>query len=163
MSALMVSLARQNATKHGTTNVEFRLGEIEALPVADESADIVMSNCVINLSPDKPAVYREVFRVLRPGGRIAISDVVAIAPVPAAVAEDISALCGCVAGAAHVDELTRLLTSIGFADVRIEVDPASKDLIASWGPGKGFEEVVAAARITATRPMGACCSPGCCA
>jgi arsenite methyltransferase len=168
MSADMVSLARQNATKHDTTNVEFRLGEIEALPVPDETADVVMSNCVINLSPDKPAVYREAFRVLRPGGRIAISDVVAIAPVPAAVAEDISALCGCVAGAAHVDELARLLTSIGFVDVRIEVDRASKDLIASWGPGKGFEEVVASARISATRPGatrpgGACCSPGCCA
>lgn len=158
----MVQLARGNARKHGTTNVEFRLGEIEAMPVADDTADVVISNCVINLSPDKPAVYREAFRVLRPGGRIAITDVVALAPLPAEMAQDIAALCGCVAGAAGLEELRALLASTGFTDVRVETLPASREIIASWAPGRGFEDKVASARITATKPGGACCPPGCC-
>lgn len=163
MSADMVALARRNATTHGTTNVDFRLGEIEHLPVETGTVDVVISNCVINLSPDKPAVFREAFRVLRAGGRLAISDVVAIKAMPPELATDIAALCGCVAGAAPLDELTALLTSIGFTDVRVEVDPASREVIASWGPGRGFEDHVASARITATRPAEACCKPGCCA
>ena len=160
----MVQLARSNAAKHGTTNVEFRLGEIEALPLSDATADVVISNCVINLSPDKPAVYREAFRVLRAGGRIAITDVVAFAPLPAEVAQDISALCGCVAGATGVDELRALLADTGFTDVRIEMLSASREIIAGWAPGRGFEENVASARITATKPGAgeACCKPGCC-
>lgn len=174
MSADMVALARANAAKQAITNVELRLGEIEHLPVADATADVVMSNCVINLSPDKPAVYREAFRVLRPGGRLAISDVVAIRAMPAELAGDVAALCACVAGAAPVDELAQLLRSVGFTDVRIDLDPASREVIASWGPGRGFEDHVASARITAVRPAdgraapeppavgGACCAPKCC-
>jgi len=173
MSADMVGLARGNAAKQAVTNVEFRLGEIEHLPIADATADVVMSNCVINLSPDKPAVYREALRVLRPGGRLAISDVVALRPLPAALAADAAALCACVAGAAEVDDLTRLLRSVGFSDVRVAVEPASREVIAEWGPGRGFEDHVASAKITAVRPSGAdqkatgdepeaCCAPGCC-
>jgi SAM-dependent methyltransferase len=163
MSADMVTLARANASKHGTTNVEFRLGEIEHLPVEDAVADVVISNCVINLSPDKPTVYREAFRVLRPGGRLAISDVVAMKELPASLADDVAAMCGCVAGAAEIGELATLLQSIGFVDVRVDVDAASREVIASWAPGRGFEDHVASARITATRPSGACCGSSCCA
>ncbi len=175
MSADMVHLARANAKKHGTTNVEFLLGEIEHPPVGDGVADVVMSNCVINLSPDKPAVYQEAFRMLRPGGRLAISDVVELKPMPAEIADDISALCGCVAGAAGVGQLISLLTTIGFADVKIELEPGSREVIASWAPGRKFEDYVASAKITATRPLtvttgsdvkkpaAACCPAGCCA
>jgi SAM-dependent methyltransferase len=176
MSADMVHLARTNARQHGTTNVEFLLGEIEHPPVGDGVADVVISNCVINLSPDKPAVYREAFRMLRPGGRLAISDVVELRPMPAELANDISALCGCVAGAAGVGQLMSLLTTIGFTDVKIEVEPGSREMIASWAPGRKFEDYVASAKITAMRPAASatgtddqnqkaspCCGPGCCA
>jgi SAM-dependent methyltransferase len=162
MSSDMIQLARTNAGKHRATNVEFRLGEIEHLPVEDGVADVVISNCVINLSPDKPAVFREAFRVLRPGGRLAITDVVAIAPMPPELASDIAALCGCVSGAAGLDEVRTLLAEIGFTDVSVEPLPGSREVIASWGPGRKFEDYVASARISATRPGGACCAPGCC-
>jgi SAM-dependent methyltransferase len=159
-SADMIALARENATKHAATNVEFRLGEIEHLPVADATADVVISNCVVNLAPDKRAVYRDALRVLKPGGRLAISDVVAIRELPEAVRDDMAARCGCVAGAAQLDELTALLRDLGFSDVAVELEPQSREIIASWGGG--FEDLVASARITARKPGGACCAPGCC-
>ena len=160
----MVALARANAEKHGAANVEFRLGEIEHLPVADGSIDVVISNCVINLAPDKAAVYRDAFRVLKLGGRLAISDVVATSPMPAALAEDVAALCGCVSGAAPIDDLRGLLARIGFTDVRVEIEEGSREVIAGWAPGRGFEDHVASARITAVRgAAAACCPPGCCA
>jgi SAM-dependent methyltransferase len=162
MSADMVALARRNAQAHGASNVEFRLGEIEHLPVSDASADVVISNCVINLAPDKRAVYTDVFRVLRAGGRLAISDVVAREPLPPAIAEDVAARCGCIAGAALLSELEQTLREVGFADVQIELDPASAEVIAGWAPGAGYERYVASARITATKG-GACCGPACCA
>jgi arsenite methyltransferase len=162
MSADMIALARGNAASHGAGNVEFRLGEIEHLPVADGTIDVAISNCVINLAPDKRAVYAELFRVLAPGGRLAISDVVALRPLPAELADDVAAHCGCVAGAALAPMLASLLGELGFVDVRVDPDPASRDVIAGWAPGRGFEELVASARITARKPGGACCAPGCC-
>lgn len=152
MTPEMVAKARENARRGGYTNVEFRLGEIEHLPVADASVDVILSNCVINLSPDKRAVYSEAFRVLKPGGRLAISDVVCVRPLPETVKNDPDALCGCVAGAASVEELQEILTQVGFADIRIHVNTASPEFIRDWAPGSGIEDYVAAATIQAVRP-----------
>ena len=152
MTPEMVSRARENARKSGATNVEFRLGEIEHLPVADASVDVLISNCVINLSPDKPAVFREAFRVLRPGGRVAFSDVVATAPVPEAVAKALDAYTACVGGAAQVDEVRGWLKAAGFENVRVAVAEASREVIREWVPGSGAERYVASASIEAVKP-----------
>lgn len=151
MTPEMLSKARENATKGGYVNVEFRLGEIEHLPVADNSVDVIMSNCVINLSPDKPQVYAEAARVLRRGGRVAVSDVVAVKPMPQRVKADLSAHACCVAGAAQVDELRSMLAAAGFVDVQINVNEASKEFIKEWFPGTGFEEYVRSSIIEARK------------
>ncbi|HEY7696931.1 MAG TPA: arsenite methyltransferase [Vicinamibacteria bacterium] len=131
MTPQMLARARANAAKSGVRNVEFRLGEIELLPVADESVDIILSNCVVNLSPDKPAVFREAFRVLKPGGRLAISDMVARGPLPAEVRNDLDSYTGCIGGAAEISEIEKMLSEAGFVDVRITPKGASRDLVVS--------------------------------
>jgi SAM-dependent methyltransferase len=164
MTPDMVSKARANAAKLGTRNVEFRLGEIESLPVADGTVDVILSNCVINLSPDKAAVFRDAFRVLKPGGRLAVSDVVETSPMPAALKNDVAALTGCVAGAASVEAVASMLREAGFESVRISVNPGSGEFIAQCMPGVGAEGYVASATIEAVKPGGkACCGPSCCA
>ncbi|UJR82991.1 arsenite methyltransferase [Sandaracinus amylolyticus] len=163
MTPDMISKARANAAKAGATNVEFRLGEIERMPVSDASVDVIISNCVINLSPDKAAVFREAFRVLRPGGRLAIADVVATAVLPDAVRADVAAYTGCVAGAAHVEELRAMLTKAGFGEVRVDVKEASRATIRDWFPESGAERYVASAAIEAIKPGKSCCGPECCA
>ena len=100
--------------------------------------------------------------MLRDGGRLAISDVVAYEPLPAELADEVTTLCGCVAGAAAVPELVTTLRAIGFADVKVEPDPASREVIAGWAPGRGFEDLVVSARITAIKGSSPCCEPGCC-
>jgi len=162
MTPEMVTKARDNARRIGAANVEFRLGEIEHLPVADASMDVILSNCVINLSPDKAAVFREAFRALKPGGRLAISDVVALQAMPPELARSVEALTGCVAGAARVDELRSLLAAAGFASIEIEPRPDSGKLMSRCMPGT--EDYVVSATIEAQKPGGSnCCAPSCCA
>jgi SAM-dependent methyltransferase len=162
MTPEMLARARKNAVQAGTTNVEFRLGEIENLPVADDAIDVILSNCVINLSPDKGRVFREAFRVLKPGGRLAIADIVRTAELPPEVAADLAALCGCVAGAASVDELEAWLREAGFADIRVRPKDASREFIRNWVPGRNAGDFVVSATIEAVKPAGSCCEPACC-
>ncbi len=157
MTPDMVSKARANAQQLAATNVEFRLGEIEHLPVADNTVDVILSNCVINLSPDKGAVFQDALRVLKPGGRLAISDVVSTQPLPAALAQDVAALVACVAGAASVDTVKSLLQEAGFTDIRINIAPDSHGFIADWIPGSGVENFIASATIEALKPVRRSC------
>jgi SAM-dependent methyltransferase len=152
MTPDMVSKSRANAVKGGYTNVDFRLGEIEHLPVADATVDAIMSNCVINLSPDKARVFREAWRVLKPGGRLAISDIVTTAPLPAAMQQEVALYTACVAGAASVDELAAMLAAAGFTDIRIAPRDASREFIRHWAPGRGVEDFIASATIEAVKP-----------
>jgi SAM-dependent methyltransferase len=162
MTAEMVAKARGHAAGAGAANVEFRLGEIEHLPVADGTVDVILSNCVINLSPDKAQVFRDGFRVLKPGGRLAISDVVAVQALPPELREAAAALTGCVAGAATVAEVKAMLAAAGFHDIRVRVKPESRAVIRDWFPGSGAEEYIASATIEAVKPGAACCAPACC-
>lgn len=166
MTHEMLGKARENAAKLGADNVEFRLGEIEHLPIADNTADVILSNCVINLVPDKAQVFREAFRILKPGGRLAISDVVNTKPLTPELAEDPALLCGCVAGAAPALEIEAWLKAAGFRDIRVTIKPESRDLVASWAPGQGIEDHVASADIEARKPDpatgAACCTTSCC-
>ena len=160
MTPDMVGLAQRNAAESGLGNVEFRLGEIEALPVADSSIDVILSNCVVNLSPSKSQVFREAFRVLAPGGRLSISDIVATAPLPDSLSESLDAISGCIGGAEPVESIVDWLMDAGFVDVRVEVAEGSREAIADWAPGQGVERYVASATIEARKPASgeaACC------
>jgi SAM-dependent methyltransferase len=152
MTPEMLQAARANQQRSGPTNVEFRLGEIEHLPLADASVDVVLSNCVINLSPEKPRVFAEAFRVLKPGGRLAVSDVVALRPLPDAMRTDLDLYSGCIGGAALVDDLLAMLSAAGFADVQIAPKAELKQVVQDWFPGRGVGDYVASADITATKP-----------
>jgi arsenite methyltransferase len=155
MTSAMISKARSNAAKAGVSNTEFRLGEIENLPVPDSSVDVILSNCVINLSPDKNRVFAESWRVLKPGGRLAISDVVALKPVPQHMVEDPQLYASCASGAALVEEVEVMLLNHGFNGVRVKPKPDSSAVIEACFPGKGFEEMFASADIEATKPFSA--------
>jgi arsenite methyltransferase len=150
MTSEMITKARGNIVKTDLRNVEFRLGEIERLPVADESVNVIMSNCVINLSTDKPAVFREAYRVLAPGGRLAISDIVALREIPAAVRNDLEAYAGCVSGAALTAEVEGMLRDAGFEHVRVDLKTNSDALVQGWS--RGAETLVASALIRGTKP-----------
>jgi SAM-dependent methyltransferase len=152
MTPEMIALAQENAVKWNARNVSFRLGEIEHLPVADRTVDVIISNCVINLAPDKRAVYRETLRVLRPGGRLAISDVVATTELPEERRNDPALWSSCIAGALLVDDLRTLLAEIGYEGVAVDLDAGSREQIRQWLPGSGLEEYVASASIRAVRP-----------
>ena len=144
--------ARANAAKGGYANTEFRLGEIEHLPVADASVDAIISNCVINLSPDKAQVFRDAFRVLKAGGRLAISDIVATAELPEEVRRDLALYTGCMAGASQITELESMLHAAGFEQVGITPKDASRSFIRDWAPGTRIEELVVSANIEAVKP-----------
>jgi len=154
MTPEMVEKARDNAKKNGVRNVEFRLGEIENLPVLDNSIDVVISNCVINLSADKPRVFQEVYRVLKPGGRIAISDIALLKELPEKIRQSIQAYVGCVGGAILVDDYKKIVKASGLRNVEITIkgassciDPNTKDPIAraildGLGEGESLEGYV---------------------
>ncbi|MFZ0531387.1 MAG: arsenite methyltransferase [Propionicimonas sp.] len=153
MTPQMISKARANAERDGYANVEFRLGEIEHLPVADAGVDVIISNCVINLSPDKAGVFTEAFRVLRPGGRLAISDVVAFAPIPDEVRGDLALLSSCVSGAEEVGVVERLLREAGFEQVVVAPKGDSKTFMAEWAPGTPITDYVVSATIEGRKPL----------
>jgi arsenite methyltransferase len=152
MTPEMVSKARENAREAGYENVDFRLGEIEHLPVADGVADVIISNCVINLSPDKPAVYREAFRVLKPGGRMAVSDVVATAELPAEWWDNMRLLSSCISGAETVDNVEAMLEAAGFVDIDIRAKEDSREFIRTWEPGTRLQDYILSASMTAVKP-----------
>ncbi len=153
MTPQMLSKARANAVKGGYGNVEFRLGEIEHLPVADQSVDVIISNCVTNLSPDKRRVFREAWRVLKPGGRLAISDVVAFADLPEAVRSDLALHTGCMAGASTVQDVEAMLRESGFSEIRVTPKGESKSFIRDWAPGMDIADYVVSASIEAIKPV----------
>jgi ubiquinone/menaquinone biosynthesis C-methylase UbiE len=165
MTEEMLSLALENKARAGATNVAFLKGRIEDIPLPASSVDVVISNCVINLAADKSRVLREAFRVLKPGGRFAVSDVVADGPIPEALRRDMEAWVGCLAGALEIDTYRALLTQAGFEDVSVEITRrytvAEAGLDAATLPA-GWEEAdgkVAGAFIRASRPLSAAASP----
>ena len=153
MTADMVSKARLNAEKLSANNVEFRLGEIEHLPVADDSVDVIISNCVINLSPEKKNVFREAWRVLRPGGRLAILDVVALQTLPAEIKKDLALISGCVGGTEEIDVIESMLAEAGFEQIKIQPKDESRQFIEEWFPGRNLEDYVTSATIEAVKPI----------
>ncbi len=157
MTPSMITKARANAEQAGHNNVEFRLGEIEYLPIADTSVDIIISNCVINLSPEKQRVFSEAWRVLKPGGRLAISDIVASMELPDEIRNDLALYSGCMAGATLIDDLAEMMLEAGFRDVKISPKDTSKSFIKDWAPGRGVEDYVQSATIEALKPVTRSC------
>ena len=151
MTPDMVELARKDAEYNGYSNVEFRLGEIENLPVADESVNVVISNCVINLSLDKARVFKEVYRVLKTGGRLSISDVVATAELPDEIKQDLRMLTGCIAGAEFVDNLKEMMNEAGFKDIKLTPKDNGREIVKSWVPDKNIQDYVSSYIIEAVK------------
>jgi len=167
MTPEMLARARENAVKGGYGNVEFRLGEIEHLPVADGSADVIISNCVINLAPDKARVFSEAFRVLKPGGRIMVSDIVLKRELPPAVLQSVIAYVGCVAGASLMEDYFAAIEAAGFTDVKvigeaslgmdiIENDPTAREIAAELNldeaQARATADAVRSVRVSAIKP-----------
>ena len=152
MTPEMVGKARANAARGEYSNVEFRLGEIEYLPVADNSTDVIISYCVINLSPDKPQVFRDAFRILKCGGRLAISDVVATVQLPEDMRSDPQLVSGCMGNASLIKDLETMMRDAGFADIRIAPKDDSREFIRDWAPGRGVENYLVSATIEAVKP-----------
>ncbi len=151
MTPDMVKLARENAYKSGYDNVDFRLGEIEHLPVPDGSVDVIISNCVINLSPEKQQVFRDAYRVLKPGGRLSISDVVATRVMPPHMKQDLDMIAGCIGGAEHVEDLRRMLSDAGFKNIRMNPKENSREIVNSWMQGRNLGDYVASYIIEAEK------------
>lgn len=152
MTPEMVQKSRLNAEKNGFRNVEFLLGEIEHLPLPNSFVDVIISNCVINLSPNKHQVFSEAFRVLKAGGRLAISDIVANKPLPAQIVNNPQLHCACISGALTIDALKDILQKVGFEKIEIAIQDQSKTFIKDWAPEVGAENYVASAKITAEKP-----------
>jgi len=196
MTPAMIDKARRNVESYrrttGLDNVEFRLGEIENLPVADSSVDVVISNCVLNLSPSKERVWKEIARVLKPGGRVAVSDLALLRPLPESVRTMVEALVGCVAGAVLVEETRRQMEAAGLTEIRLTPKAGYVEAMQSWQDplyqkilaalpagtkpgdyvtsldiegvksGGGGKRSEAAGRAVAGASDSACCAPGCC-
>ncbi|WP_152398762.1 arsenite methyltransferase [Paenibacillus cellulositrophicus] len=153
MTPEMVSRARSNAVKGHFKNTDFRLGEIEHLPVADHTVDTIISNCVVNLSPDKQQVFHDSFRVLKSGGRLAISDIVTTADLPPEIKNDLDELySGCISGASSVSEIEAMLRQSGFTNISVEPKDESKAFIKDWVQGSNIEDYIVSAVIQATKP-----------
>lgn len=151
MTPEMIKLSRENVLKLGYKNVEFRLGEIENLPVADASVDVIISNCVINLSLEKSKVFREAYRVLKSGGRLSISDVVATAELPENIKNDLSMMVGCIAGAEYIENIKNMIKEAGFANIKLTPKDNSKEIISSWVPNRNVEDYVSSFIIEAIK------------
>jgi len=152
MTPEMIAKARRNAEQGGYANVDFRLGELEHLPVANGIVDVIISNCVINLSPEKEKVFREAFRVLKPGGRLAISDIVATAPIPDEIKKDLALYACCIAGASSVRDIENIMTETGFEQIKIILKEESRIFIRTWLPDSHAEDYVVSATIEAIKP-----------
>lgn len=152
MTPEMISKARENASKNGYKNVEFLLGEIEHLPLPNNTVDVIMSNCVVNLSTNKENVFNESFRVLKDGGRLAISDMVALKPLPKEMINNKELYCNCISGAITINELKNILAKAGFTDIVIEPQENSRMFIKDWVPGSDAENYVVSAKIKAVKP-----------
>ena len=151
MTVEMVTKARANADKGGYGNVDFRLGEIEHLPLADGIVDVVISNCVINLSPEKEKVFQEAYRVLKPGGRLAISDIVSTAELPKHLKDDMALYSACISGTSSIGEITSMLQDAGFKDIAISPKDSSREFLRNWAPGKKIEDYIVSATIEAVK------------
>lgn len=151
MTPEMIKLARNNAEKVGYSNVEFRLGEIEHLPVSDASVDIIISNCVINLSLDKMKVFNDAYRVLKEGGRLSISDIVATAQLPENIKKDLALVAGCIGGAEYVEDIRTMLQNAGFQEIKLTPKDNSREIINSWIPDKNVEDFVSSFIIEAIK------------
>ncbi|MEX2415591.1 MAG: arsenite methyltransferase, partial [Paenibacillaceae bacterium] len=152
MTPEMISKARMNAEKGGFHNAEFRLGEIEHLPIANDSVDVIISNCVINLSPNKAQVFQDAYRVLKSGGRLAISDIVTTTEFPQEIKNDIGALySGCISGASSIEEVKSMLEQSGFINISVMPKDESKSFIKQWVAGINIEEYIVSAVIKADK------------
>jgi len=179
MTPDMLAKARKNIAHYrketGLDNVEFRLGEIEHLPVTDASVDVIISNCVINLSPDKAQVWREIARVLKPGGRVAISDMALVRPLPREVSKMVEAMIGCVAGAALISETGNMARAAGLTDIVLKSspgyveamtnfeDPLYRKLVEHLPAGTKPADFITSLEVQASKPGGDCCGESCCA
>lgn len=152
MTPEMISKARENASKNGYRNVEFLLGEIEHLPLPNNTVDVIISNCVVNLSTNKENVFNESFRVLKEGGRLAISDMVANKPLPQEMINNKELYCNCISGAITINELKDILAKAGFIEIVIEPQENSRMFIKDWVPGSDAENYVISAKIKAVKP-----------
>lgn len=152
MTPSMISKARENTIKGKYNNVEFRLGEIENIPAQDNFADVIISNCVINLSPEKQKVFNDSFRVLKSGGRIAVSDIVATAELPDDIKNDIALYTGCISGASTVNEIDKMLKKSGFVNIEIKPKNESTEFIREWAPGTSIYKYIISASIEAVKP-----------
>jgi SAM-dependent methyltransferase len=174
MTPDMLAKARRNTGTYrqqsGLDNVEFRLGEIEHLPVPDSSVDVIISNCVINLSPDKPQVWREMARVLKPGGRAAVSDMALLKPLPEEVLNMVQAMVGCVAGAVLVEDTQRMAREAGLTEIELKMkpqymeamtsfeDPLYQKMVGHLPPGASASEYITSLEVQARKPDGCCCA-----